>query len=89
MSLIFLIYSYRVAMRERFVDVEISLPGHHQHSVEAACQRHLGERQDVGDQARFGLLAELGRQAGEAVEQQHPNLTQSREFMTNNHSRLI
>ena len=65
---------YRVAVRERFDDVEKSLHGHHDHGVEAAGERHLGEREDEGDEARLDLLAVLRGETGESVEQQHSNL---------------
>ena len=48
-----------MVVRERFVDVEKSLPGQHDHGVEAPGERHLGQRQDVGSEARLGLLAVL------------------------------
>ena len=48
-----------MVVRERFVNVEKSLPGQHEDSVEAPGERHLGKRQDVGNEARLGLLTVL------------------------------
>ena len=53
-------FTYHLVVRERFVNVEKSLSGQHEHSVEAPGERHLGQRQDVGSEARLGLLAVLG-----------------------------
>ena len=66
-------------MRERSAYVLVSLAGDHHHGVEAPCERHLGQREEEGSEARLDLLAVLSGEAGQAVQEQHPNLSQETE----------
>lgn len=63
-------------MRERSAYVLVSFAGDHYHGVEAPRERHLGQREEKGSEARLDLLAVLSGEAGQAVQEQHPNLSQ-------------
>ena len=59
---------------ERFADVEISLSGHHDDTVDTASESHLGQGEDDGGGVGLHAQAEAGGEGGQPVQDQHSTL---------------
>ena len=59
---------------ERFADVEISLSGHHDDTVDTASEGHLGQGEDDGGGVGLHAQAEAGGEGGQPVQDQHSTL---------------
>ena len=61
-------------LRERLADVEISLRGHHEDTVDTASEGHLGQGEDDGGGVGPHDQAEAGGEGRQPVQDQHSTL---------------